>query len=217
MLGKAIKLNLEDLIPFVAVEGGVFLLYELIEAIIMYTAKPSTSGAVCGLILMAFGVMMNLFAGAVYPSMNVEMLLRYGVIRKTALLATLGSMTLNMAASMALAAFLGWVDGRIAQAWVNALPWVHEVESIGPPWWFYFVIGLGAVCLALGAGALLQKFGRRAFWVGWGAWMLLVVGINVVDMDALIESPAALPTVIGLCVVSLVTGCALTMRCTVKN
>ena len=217
MLGKAIKMNLEDLIPFVAVEGGVFLLYELIEAVVLYTVKPSTSGAVCGLILMAFGVMMNLFAGAAYPSLNVEMLLRYGVTRKTALLGTLGSMTLNMAVSMALAAFLGWVDVGIARAWVNALPWVHEVESIGPPWWLYFAIGLGAVCLALGMGALLQKFGRRAFWVGWGAWMLLVVGINVVDMDALMESPAALPTVIGLCVVSLVTGCALTMRCTVKN
>ena len=149
--------------------------------------------------------------------MNVEMLLRYGVTRRTALLATLGTMTLNATVSMALAAALGWVDGRIARAWVNALPWVHEVESVGPPLWFYFVIGLGTVCVALGLGALLQKFGRRAFWVGWGAWMLLVVGINVVDIDAMIESPAALPTVIGLCVVSLVTGCALTMRCTVKN
>ena len=217
MLGKAIKLNLEDLLPFVAVEGGVFLLYELIEAIILYTVKPDTSGAICGLILMAFGVMMNLFAGAAYPSLNVEMLLRYGVTRRTALLASLGSMILNMAVSMGLAAFLGWVDGRIAQAWVNALPWVHEVESIGPPLWSYFAIGLGVVCLALGMGALLQKFGRRAFWVGWGAWMLLVVGINVVDIDAMIESPAAIPALIGLCVVSLITGCALTMRCTVKN
>ena len=217
MLGKAIKMNLEDLLPFVAVEGGVFLLYELIEAIIMYTAKPDTSGAVCGLILMAFGVMMNLFAGAAYPSLNVEMLLRYGVTRRTALLATLCTMTLNATVSMALAAALGWVDGRIAWAWVATLPWVHEVESIGPPLWSYFAIGLGAVCLALGMGALLQKFGRRAFWVGWGLWMLLVVGINLVDMDALVESPAALPTVIGICAVSLVTGCALTMRCTVKN
>ena len=217
MFGKAIKLNLEDLLPFLVVEGIVFLLYELIEAIILYTVKPDTSGAICGLILMAFGLMLNFFCGITYPTMNVEMLLRYGVTRKIALLASLGNMTLNMTVSMAMAAALGWVDSRIAQVWVNALPWVHEVESIGPPWWFYFAIGLGVVCLALGMGALLQKFGRRAFWVGWGGWMLLVVGINVVDMDAMIESPAALPTVIGLCVVSLVTGCALTMRCTVKN
>ena len=217
MLGKAIKMNLEDLIPFVAVEGVVFLLYELIEAVVLYTVKPSTSGAVCGLILMAFGVMMNLFAGAVYPSMNVEMLLRYGVIRKTALLATLGSMTLNMAVSMGLAALLGWVDNRIAWAWVKALPWVENVESVGPPLWAYFAIGLGVVCVALGVGALVQRFGRKVVWMFWVLWLAFVFGINMVDMDALIESPAAIPALIGLCVVSLITGCALTMRATVKN
>ena len=217
MLGKAIKLNLEDLWPFVAVEGGVFLLYELIEAIILYAAKPDTSGAVCGLILLAFGFMLNIFAGIGYLTLNVDMLLRYGVTRKTALLATLGTMTLNMTVSMSFAALLGWVDTRIAQAWVDALPWVQSVDSIQPPLWGYFAVGLGTVCLAMGVGALNQRFGRKAFWAGWGAWMLLVVGINVVDMDAIIESPAALPTVIGICAVSLVTGCALTMRCTVKN
>lgn len=217
MLGKAIKMNLEDLWPFLAIEGACFLVYELIEAIILYVGKPDTSGAICGVILLAIGVMANLIAGGTYPVLNVDLLLRYSVTRKTALFATLSSMTLNVTVSMACAALLGWVDGRIARLWVNVLPWVTEVESVEPPLWAYFVIGIGVVCLAMGAGAMLQKFGRKAFWLVWALWMLFVVGINLVDMEAIIEAPATIPALVALCVVSLIGGSALTLRSTVRN
>ncbi len=217
MFGKAIKMNLEDLWPFLAIEGGFFLVYEIIEAIILYTAKPDTSGAICGVILLAVGVMVNLFAGGTYPVLNVDLLLRYSVTRKTALAATLGTMTLNMVVTMSCAALLGWVDSHIARLWVNVLPWVTEVETIEPPLWAYFAIGIGVVCLALGVGGMLLKFGRKAFWIIWALWMLLVVGINLVDLHAVFEASATIPALIALCVVGLLGGSALTLRATVKN
>lgn len=210
-------MNLEDMGPFAAVEGGVFLLYELVEAIIMYTVKPDSSGAVCGMILLATAVMLNLFIGIGYPVINVDMLLRFGLTRKNALLGTLCTSTLNMAASMALAALLGWVDGFIAQAWMDALPWVTQVDAVTVPVWAYFAIGLGVVGLAFGMGSLLQWFGRKAFWILWAAWMLLVVGFNLVDLHAVLELPAIVPTIIGACVIGLVGGCALTLRTSVRN
>lgn len=217
MLGKAIKMNLEDLWPFLAIEGAFFLIYEIIEAIILHTVKPDTSGAICGVILLAVGVMVNLFAGGTYPILNVDLLLRYSVTRKTALAATLGSMTLNMTVSMTFAALLGWVDSRIARLWVSILPWVTEVETLEPPLWAYFVIGIGVVCLALGLGGMLLKFGRKAFWLVWGLWMLFVVGINLVDMHAIMEASATIPALIALCVAGLLGGSALVLRSTVKN
>lgn len=217
MFGKAIKMNLEDLWPFLAIQGGFFLAYELIEAIVLYTVKPDTSGAICGMILLAVGVMVNLFAGGTYPVLNVDLLLRYSVTRKTALAATLGTMTLNMTVSMVFAALLGWVDSHIAWAWVNALPWVKEVETVKPPLWAYFVIGIGVVCLALGVGGMLLKFGRKAFWLVWGLWMLFVVGINLVDMHAIMAASATIPALIVLCVAGLLGGSAFILRSTVKN
>ena len=219
MLKNAIKMNLEDLWPFLAVEGGFFLLYEIIEAIILFTVKPGTSGAVCGLIVLAMGIMMNLFVGGCYPVLNMDMLLRYSVTRKTALFATLGTMTLNMAVSMTFAALLGWVDHFIARAWVSALPWVVDVESLEPPLWAYFVVGLGVVCLAVGAGAVLQKFGRKAFWILWAAWMLLIVGFNIVDWHVLdtLNVPMMAVAAVAVCLVSLLGGSALMLRASVKN
>lgn len=219
MLKNAIKMNLEDLWPFLAVEGGFFLLYEIIEAIVLFTVKPDTSGAVCGLIVLAVGIMMNLFVGGCYPVLNMDMLLRYSVTRKTALFATLGTMTLNMAVSMAFAALLGWVDSFIARAWVSALPWVMEVESVEPPLWAYFVVGLGVVCLGFGAGAVLQKFGRKAFWILWGAWMLLIVGFNIVDWHVLdtLNIPMMAVAAVAACLVSLLGGSVLLLRTSVRN
>lgn len=219
MLKNAMKMNLEDLWPFLAVEGGVFLLYEIIEAIILFAAKPDTSGAVCGAVLLGVGIMMNLFVGGCYPVLNMDMLLRYSVTRKTALLGTLGSSCLNMAVSMVFAALLGWVDGFIARAWVNALPWVTGVESVEPPLWAYFVTGLGVVCLSLGAGAVLQKFGRKAGWILWAAWMLLIVGFNIVDWHMLETLNLSLAAVAAaaVCGVSLLGGSALLLRTSVRN
>lgn len=219
MLKNAIKMNLEDLWPFLAVEGGFFLLYEIIEAIILFVGKPDTSGAIAGLIVLAMGIMMNLFVGGCYPVLNMDMLLRYSVTRKTALFATLGTMTLNMAVSMTFAALLGWVDHSIARAWVSALPWVVGVESVEPPLWAYFVVGLGVVCLAFGAGAVLQKFGRKAFWVLWGAWMLLIVGFNIIDWHVLdtLNVPMMAVAAAAACLVSLLGGSWLMLRTSVKN
>ena len=219
MLKNAIKMNLEDLWPFLAVEGGFFLLYEIIEAIILFVGKPDTSGAIAGLIVLAMGIMMNLFVGGCYPVLNMDMLLRYSVTRKTALFATLGTMALNMTVSMSFAALLGWVDHFIARAYVNALPWVVGVESVEPPLWAYFVAGLGVVCLAFGAGAVLQKFGRKAFWVLWGAWMLMIVGFNIVDWHVLdtLNVPMMAVAAVAACLVSLLGGSWLMLRTSVKN
>ncbi len=219
MLGKAIKMNLEDILPLCGVVGAFFLLYEAIEAVVLFTVKPDTSGAVCGMILVAVCAMMNLFAGCSYPVLNVDMLLRHSVTRKTAILATFGSLTLNMLCTMALAFLLGKADGLIADAWMKALPWVTGVDRIEVPVWVYPALGLGMVCLSLGVGAVLQHFGRKAFWGLWAGWMLLAVGMNIIDWHVLdtLNVSAVVIAAAAACVVSLLGGSALILRANVKN
>ena len=72
---------------------------------------------------------------------------------------------------------------------------------------------------SLGVGAVLQRFGRKAFWVLWAGWMLLAVGMNVIDWDVLdtLNVSAVVVAAAAACVVSLIGGSALIMRANVKN
>lgn len=46
-----------------------------------------------------------------------------------------------------------------------------EAEVMALRWWWYLVIALGALALALVMAALLSRFGRKGLWALWGIWM----------------------------------------------
>jgi len=47
--------------------------------------------------------------------------------------------------------------------------------------------------LSLGAGAALQRFGRKAFWVLWAGWMLLIVFMNEIDWHRFFALDVTIP------------------------
>lgn len=224
MLKKMIKMNLNDLIPLVAVQGGVFAVYELVQAVVLVGFQPQNADAVdiCGLVLLMVATIMSFVVGCIYPRMNVNLLLKHSVTRKNALVGTLASLSLNVAVLLGLAAVLGEIDHLIAAHWVNTLPWVTGTDGLRVPLWVYLLIFAVVLCLTTGFGALLQRFGKQASWCLFGMWIALCFGGNLIDLDGLIESnavPVPLFVVLGgvFCLVCLIGGSALILRANVTE
>lgn len=224
MLRKMLKVNLDDLIPLVAVLGGEFVIYELVEAVIFLGFKPQNADAIniCGMMLLMTAAIMSLAVGCIYPRMNVNILLKHSVTRKNALMGTLASTALNMAVLLGLALVLGRLDDLIAAYWVKTLPWVTGMDGVTASLWLYPLILVVLMCLTTGIGALLQRFGKQATWACVIVWFALCFGSNLIDLDGLIES-SAIPTpafvIVGaaVCLVSFFGGSALLLRATVTE
>lgn len=224
MLKKMIKMNLDDLIPLVAVQGGVFAVYELVQAVVLVGFQPQNADAVdiCGLVLLMIATIMSFVLGCLYPRMNVNLLLKHSVTRKNALVGTLASSALNMAVLFALPVVLGEIDHLIAAHWVNTLPWVTGTDGLRVPLWGYLLIFAVVLCMTTGFGALLQRFGKQASWCLLGVWVALCFGGNLIDLDGLIENstvPVPVFVVVGgvFCLVSLVGGSALILHANVTE
>lgn len=206
---KMIKLNLDDLGVAAAIVGGTFLLLETVIAIIMLVMRSEAETA------MAMGwIMLPIVAGFVclfFNSMQVtvgfDLLLRYGVTRKSSILAVVAHMLVMTYFSFALAFVLGEVDRLIAQFWMRTMH-LQEVELLGDhiPLFLLILIPLGLATLGLGGGALLQRFGMKAFWVLWGAWMVFLIGQSLIPWEGIFETITASPVLTGLasCAVWLV-------------
>lgn len=224
MLKKMIQMNLDDLIPLVSVMGGIFAVYELVEAIVLLGFKPKNADAidVCGLVLLMVATIMSFVVGCIYPRMNVNTLLKHSVTRKNALIGTLASSALNMAVLLGLAAVLGEVDHRIAAYWCEALPWVTGMDGLRVPLWAYPLVFAVVLCLTTGIGALIQWFGKQGVWVCVGAWFVLCFGSNLIDLDGILESstiPVPVLVILGtaVCLVSLIGGSVLLLRTVVTE
>lgn len=224
MLKKMIQMNLDDLIPLASVIGGIFVVYELAEAVILAGFKPQNADAVdiCGLLLTMVAAIMSLAVGCIYPRMNVNILLKHSVTRKNALIGTLASTGLNMAVLFVLAAVLGEIDHLIADFWRETLPWVTGIDGMRVPFWASLLIFVVVLCLTTGIGALIQRFGKQGVWVCAGAWFAFAFAANIIDLDAMLEncnfaSPVYVIAGAAVCLVSLIGGSVLILHANVTE
>ena len=87
---KLIKLNLDDLALYLAVEGGLFLVVQIIIGCVMYFARPETSVTVACVLYPIVGGLTALVAGISHVGVSFDQALRFGQTRKRALALTLG-------------------------------------------------------------------------------------------------------------------------------
>ena len=110
MLKKLIKLNLDDLALYLAVEGGLFLVIQIIIGCVMHFARPDSSVTVSCILFPIVGGLTALIAGISHVGVSFEQALRFGQTRKRALGLTLGLCAIETAFALILAGLLAAVE-----------------------------------------------------------------------------------------------------------
>ena len=110
MMKKLIKLNLDDLALYLAVEGGLFLVIQIIIGCAMHFARPDTSVTVSCTLFPIVGGFTALVAGISHVGVSFDQALRFGQTRKRALVLTLGLCAFESAFALALAGILAVVE-----------------------------------------------------------------------------------------------------------
>ena len=198
MLKKVIKLNLEDLWLYIGVEGGLFLLFEVVVCGVMYFVRPRDGVTVSCVILPIAAGFLALIAGISHVGFCFEQALRCGQTRRRALGLTLGLAGFQTAFALALAGVLValeryvcpplWAALAGADSWAvgNIMPSPAGILVDGQPvqggvlmidtftldWWWWPVIFAAALAGGITVGALIQRFGSKGGWVVWCALVL---------------------------------------------
>lgn len=107
---KLVKLNLDDLLLYLGVEGGLFLLIQIIIGCVMHFGRPDTSVTVACVIFPIVGGFTALVAGIAHVGISFDQALRFGQTRKRALGLILGLMSFQAAFALGLAALLAAVE-----------------------------------------------------------------------------------------------------------
>ena len=107
---KLVKLNLDDLLLYLGVEGGLFLLIQIIIGCVMYFGRPDTSVTVACVLFPIVGGFTALIAGIAHVGVSFEQALRFGQTRKRALGLILGLASVETAFALALGGVLAFVE-----------------------------------------------------------------------------------------------------------
>lgn len=188
MLKKVIRFNLDDLLLYLSLEGGVFLLTQLIIGAVMAASKPMDGILISGITLPIIAGILGFLSGIIHMGVTFDQALRFGQTRRRALALTMGLISVETTFALVLAAFLGLLERYLCPpVWASLAGMGHWVvdypgdlgaledclvlHSFQLDWWWYpiiLLIGLGG---GLIGGALIQRFGSKGGWILWGVWM----------------------------------------------
>ena len=107
---KLVKLNLDDLALYLGVEGGLFLVIQIIIGCVMHFGRPDTSVTVACIIFPIVGGFTVLVAGISHVGVSFDQALRFGQTRKRALALTLGLCAFESAFALVLGGLLALAE-----------------------------------------------------------------------------------------------------------
>ncbi len=107
---KLVRLNLDDLALYLAVEGGLFLVIQIIIGCVMHFGRPDTSVTVSCILFPIVGGFTALMAGISHVGVSFDQALRFGQTRKRALGLTLGLCAFESAFALVLAGLLAAIE-----------------------------------------------------------------------------------------------------------
>ena len=189
---KLVKLNLDDLALYLAVEGGLFLVIQIIIGCVMHFGRPDTSVTVSCILFPIVGGFTALVAGISHVGVSFDQALRFGQTRKRALGLTLGLCAFESAFALALGAVLAalerflcpplWAKLAGLDGWrlgislpapepgaaIPAREPLLMVKSFTLDWYWWLLIFALAVGGGVIVGAVLQRFGSKGGWIIWG-------------------------------------------------
>lgn len=199
-------LNHPDHKIVLALGAGVGLAAEVLTVFMtLYTREPYTVllGSGITLVLGLFFLTL-IFAGHFFIEFDIG--LSMGATRRRMLAAGLfnclcleGVLLAVTAALRALewAVYVGWLQKSLP----GLLPAVDFLGVLlGLPLWGKLLLLAGPIFLGFVGGVLIQRFGRRGFWVLWGAFMLgFVLPSNALSWDTeLLHTAAGLAGLLGM-------------------
>lgn len=202
---KLVKLNLDDLLLYLGVEGGLFLVIQIIIGCIMHFARPDTSITVACVIFPIVGGFTALVAGISHIGVSFDQALRFGQTRKRALGLTLELCAFEAAFALGLAGILaaverflcpplwtklaemnGWAMGNIMPVpegiMVNGALVPEKtllIETFTLDWYWWLLIFALAVGGGVIVGAVLQRFGGKGGWIIWGICILPMLLLQI--------------------------------------
>ncbi len=192
MFKKLVRLNLDDLLLYLGVEGGLFLLIQIIIGCVMHFGRPDTSVTVACILFPIVGGFTALVAGISHVGVSFDQALRFGQTRKRALGLTLGLCAFESAFALALGAVLAalerflcpplWAKLAGLDGWrlgislpapepgaaIPAREPLLMVKSFTLDWYWWLLIFALAVGGGVIVGAVLQRFGSKGGWIIWG-------------------------------------------------
>ena len=110
MLKKLIRSNLDDLWLFLGVEGGVFLLVEVIIGCVMFFARPVDGVSVAWIMLPIIAGFVSLMTVTGHVAVTFDLALRFGQTRRRAMGLFLGLSCFETAFGFVLAAVLSALE-----------------------------------------------------------------------------------------------------------
>lgn len=206
---KLVKLNLDDLALYLAVEGGLFLVIQIIIGCAMHFARPDTSVTVACVLYPIVGGFTALVAGISHVGVSFDQALRFGQTRKRALGLTLGLCAFESAFALALGGLLaaverflcpplwaklagmdGWTSGAIffipEGTTVNGelvSGKVLLIEDFTLDWYWWLLIFALAVGGGVIVGAVLQRFGGKGGWFIWGICVVPMLLLQIFPQE----------------------------------
>lgn len=191
MLKKLIRSNLDDLWLFIGVEGGLFLLLEVIIGCVMFFARPEDGVSVAWIMLPLVAGFVSFMSVTGHAALTFDLALRFGQTRRRAMGLFLGLSCFEAAFGLALAAVLCALERLVCPAlWAKLAGldgWVHGIISnmpapipgMEPEPGRYFINTAGEIVPLPENTLLLRDFSLTWYW-----WLLifaaaLVFGIIV--------------------------------------
>lgn len=186
---KLVRLNLDDFLLYLGVEGGLFLLIQVLIGCVMYFSGTAESVTVSCVLFPIVGGFTALVAGISHVGISFEQALRFGQTRRRALGLTVGLCALESAFALVLAALLAAVErslcvplwARLAEldGWTtvprSGAGRVLRVETFSLDWYWWLLIFAAAVAGGIVVGAVIQRFGGKGGWIIWGVCMAPVI------------------------------------------
>ena len=181
---KLVKLNLDDLLLYLGVEGGLFLLIQIIIGCVMHFARPDTSVTVSCILFPVVGGFTALVAGISHVGVSFDQALRFGQTRKRALGLMLGLASFETAFALALGGVLAVVERFLCPPLWTKLAgmngWIlgkSAVMEFAPPPGFdgpmtgKFFVNMAGERVPLPENALIVE----TFTLDWYWWLLIFV------------------------------------------
>lgn len=221
-LKKLIDLNKGDFILVVSLPAGIFLVTQIVIAIIMVVLKPEEGIQVSEMILVFSSAIIMLVLTLSSLLVNYPQALQFGCTRRRGLLLNAGLLGVEYLATVALVTVGTLIEQHLCPSlWKTltgrSVDLVFFLDGIQPPWWLVLVAPLGGAALGLFISAVIFRFGRVGGWTLYTIWMVAMVGQSFLPWEEhWWTAPWLYPAVWVLVVAGLIWSVWTLLRVTVK-